>query len=71
MTVQRLAPNSEKDIDCEDKLWKAADKLRSNMVAAEYKHVVLRLLFVKYISEAISEVYEELRERSILLSKGR
>src|SRR5207245_2155121 len=46
----------------EDKLWKAADKLRSNMDAAEYKHAVLGLLFLKYISDAFSEVYEELRK---------
>src|SRR2546422_3945647 len=45
----------------EDKLWKAADKLRSNMDAAEYKHVVLGLLFLKYISDAFNEVYEELK----------
>src|SRR2546427_1284901 len=45
----------------EDKLWKAADKLRSNMDAAEYKHVVLGLLFLKYISDAFSEVHEELK----------
>jgi type I restriction enzyme M protein len=45
----------------EDKLWKAADKLRSNMDAAEYKHVVLGLLFLKYISDAFSEVYEQLK----------
>ncbi len=46
----------------EDKLWKAADKLRSNMDAAEYKHVVLGLLFLKYISDAFSEVYQELKK---------
>jgi type I restriction enzyme M protein len=36
----------------EDQLWKAADKLRGNMDAAEYKHVVLGLIFLKYISDA-------------------
>ncbi len=46
----------------EDKLWKAADKLRSNMDAAEYKHVVLGLLFLKYISDAFNEVHEKLRK---------
>src|SRR5207249_8315533 len=46
----------------EDKLWKAADKLRSNMDAAEYKHVVLGLLFLKYISDAFSEVYQQLKK---------
>ena len=37
----------------EAKLWLAADKLRNNMDAAEYKHVVLGLIFLKYISEFI------------------
>jgi len=34
----------------EQKLWQTADKLRNNMNAAEYKHVVLGLIFLKYIS---------------------
>jgi len=33
----------------ESKLWKAADKLRKNIDAAEYKHVVLGLIFLRYI----------------------
>ncbi len=45
----------------EDKLWKAADKLRNNMDAAEYKHVVLGLIFLKYISDAFVELYEDLK----------
>src|SRR3989475_13321087 len=36
-------------------LWAAADKLRNNMDAAEYKHVVLGLIFLKYISDAFEE----------------
>ena len=39
----------------EDKLWSAADKLRGTMDAAEYKHVVLGLIFLKYISDAFLE----------------
>jgi len=39
----------------EPKLWQAADKLRNNMDAAEYKHVVLGLIFLKYISDAFEE----------------
>src|SRR5437867_6703688 len=46
----------------EQKMWLAADKLRSNMDAAEYKHVVLGLIFLKYISDAFTEVYEELKK---------
>src|SRR5213593_2241641 len=49
------------NIGFEDKLWRAADKLRSNMDAAEYKHVVLGLIFLKYISDAFSEIYEKLK----------
>lgn len=41
----------------ETKLWQAADKLRNNMDAAEYKHVVLGLIFLKYISDAFLERY--------------
>jgi type I restriction enzyme M protein len=39
----------------EEKLWLAADKLRGSMDAAEYKHVVLGLVFLKYISDAFEE----------------
>lgn len=48
----------------EQKLWLAADKLRSNMDAAEYKHVVLGLIFLKYISDAFNEIYEKLKKDS-------
>lgn len=41
-------------------LWLAADKLRSNMDAAEYKHVVLGLIFLKYISDAFDELFQKL-----------
>jgi len=39
----------------ESECWKMADKLRNNMDAAEYKHVVLGLIFLKYISDAFDE----------------
>ncbi|MBU1472083.1 MAG: type I restriction-modification system subunit M N-terminal domain-containing protein [candidate division Zixibacteria bacterium] len=39
----------------ERELWRAADALRSNMDAAEYKHIVLGLIFLKYISDAFEE----------------
>lgn len=44
----------------EEKLWQAADRLRGHMDAAEYKHVVLGLIFLKYISDAFQERYEAL-----------
>jgi type I restriction enzyme M protein len=46
----------------EAKLWKAADTLRKNIDAAEYKHVVLGLIFLKYISDAFEKLYEELKK---------
>jgi type I restriction enzyme M protein len=45
----------------EAQLWKAADALRNNMDAAEYKHVVLGLIFLKYISDAFEEHYAKLQ----------
>jgi type I restriction enzyme M protein len=44
----------------EEKLWAAADKMRGHMDAAEYKHVALGLIFLKYISDAFQERYEAL-----------
>ena len=44
----------------EKKLFKAADKLRKNIDAAEYKYVVLGLVFIKYISESFNELHEKL-----------
>jgi type I restriction enzyme M protein len=50
------AADSSANLGFEAKLWLAADKLRSNMDAAEYKHVVLGLIFLKYISDAFEEM---------------
>ena len=52
------------NIGFEEKLWQAADKLRSNMDAAEYKHVVLGLIFLKYVPDSFEEKYQ------LLLSEG-
>jgi len=46
--------------DLEKTLWAAADKLRNNMDAAEYKHIVLGLIFLKYISDSFKELYAKL-----------
>ncbi len=54
--------NSKGDLGFEQKLWLSADKMRSNMDASEYKHVVLGLIFLKYISDAFKEVYEEIKK---------
>ncbi len=48
------------NIGFEAKLWQAADKLRNNMDAAEYKHVVLGLIFLKYISDSFEEHHAQL-----------
>lgn len=53
-----MAENNE----LEKTLWAAADKMRSNMDAAEYKHVVLGLIFLKYISDAFTDLFEKLTE---------
>ena len=51
----RSTPASGAHLGFEAKLWLAADKLRNNMDAAEYKHVVLGLIFLKYISDTFEE----------------
>jgi len=54
--------HSAANLGFEAKLWLAADKLRNNMDAAEYKHVVLGLIFLKYISDAFEEMRAKLLE---------
>ena len=52
--------NNGANLGFESELWRAADALRSNMDAAEYKHVVLGLIFLKYISDAFEEQHAKL-----------
>ena len=47
-------------LDFRSQLWAAADKLRGHMDASEYKHVVLGLIFLKYISDSFEEVHQQL-----------
>jgi len=54
-------PGSAALVGFETTLWAAADKLRNNMDAAEYKHVVLGLIFLKYISDAFEEKHAALQ----------
>ncbi|MBN8610538.1 MAG: SAM-dependent DNA methyltransferase [Deltaproteobacteria bacterium] len=54
------ASSSDALVGFEEKLWLMADKLRNNMDAAEYKHVVLGLIFLKYISDAFEEKHAAL-----------
>ena len=51
---------SSANLGFEAKLWLSADKLRNNMDAAEYKHVVLGLIFLKYISDTFDEHHAKL-----------
>src|SRR5574342_1291127 len=53
-------PDTGANLGFEAKLWQAADALRNNMDAAEYKHVVLGLIFLKYISDAFEAKHAEL-----------
>ena len=53
----------DKEEPLEKQLWKAADKLRKNIDAAEYKHVVLGLIFLKYISDSFEEMFSKLQKR--------
>ncbi|CAK0753860.1 putative type I restriction enzyme HindVIIP M protein [Gammaproteobacteria bacterium] len=58
MAKNKLSKNNNEgsaNLGFEAKLWLAADKLRNNMDAAEYKHVVLGLIFLKYISDTFEE----------------
>ncbi len=50
------------DQELKKTLWAAADKLRSNMDAAEYKHIVLGLVFLKYITDAFNERRADLQQ---------
>jgi len=64
-TTAKAGKDSSANLGFEAKLWLAADKLRNNMDAAEYKHVVLGLIFLKYISDS----FEEMRQK-LLAGKG-
>src|SRR2546429_7917988 len=55
--------DTETRLGFEAKLWQAADALRNNMDAAEYKHVVLGLIFLKYISDAFEAKHAELAKQ--------
>lgn len=54
--------SSGANLGFEEKLWQAADRLRGHMDPSEYKHVVLGLIFLKYISDAFEERYQQLSQ---------
>jgi len=59
--ARALTAKPDKEEPLEKQLWKAADKLRKNIDAAEYKHVVLGLIFLKYISDSFEELFTKLQ----------
>jgi type I restriction enzyme M protein len=62
--TQRTEKAKAKDganLGFEQTLWQAADRLRGNMDAADYKHVVLGLIFLKYISDAFQERFDQIK----------
>jgi type I restriction enzyme M protein len=60
MASTKNGSTSDAVVGFEEKLWQMADKLRNNMDAAEYKHVVLGLIFLKFISDAFEEKHAAL-----------
>jgi len=60
MDMENINTNNSASIGFEQQIWAAADILRGNMDAAEYKHVVLGLIFLKYISDTFEERYQQL-----------
>ncbi|MCX9193452.1 restriction endonuclease subunit M [Carbonactinospora thermoautotrophica] len=67
-TEQAALPGMPTMADLRDTLWKAADKLRGSMDAAQYKDFVLGLVFLKYVSDAFEERREAIREE--ILEQG-
>src|SRR5574344_2351641 len=59
--MAKAKDTTTKEEPLEKQLWKSADKLRKNIDAAEYKHVVLGLIFLKYISDSFEELYARLQ----------
>ncbi|MCL1985728.1 MAG: type I restriction-modification system subunit M [Betaproteobacteria bacterium] len=60
--MPKIKKTVEKQESLEKQLWSAADKLRKNIDAAEYKHVVLGLIFLKYISDSFEDLFVKLEE---------
>ena len=61
---QNEKKNNGANLGFEETLWQAADKMRGHMDSAEYKHVALGLIFLKYISDAFEERRSQLEEET-------
>lgn len=57
-----MAKDSSANIGFEEKLWAAADKMRGNMDPSEYKHIVLGLIFLKYISDSFEALHKKIEK---------
>jgi type I restriction enzyme M protein len=55
-----VAQTNDGSLDFAAKLWSTCDRLRNNMESAEYKHIVLGLIFLKYISDSFEDRHKEL-----------
>ncbi|NNJ24640.1 type I restriction-modification system subunit M [Alienimonas chondri] len=62
MAKKTSKADSAANLGFEETLWLAADKMRKSVDAAEYKHVVLGLIFLKYVSDAFAELHNSLDE---------
>jgi len=60
--VTKIGEKAGKDLDFEKELWKAADRLRGNIDVSEYKHIILGLLFLKYVSDSFYQRRLKLKE---------
>jgi type I restriction-modification system DNA methylase subunit len=72
-TDARQSDTAAANVGYEARLWQMADALRGSMDAAEYKHVVLGLIFLKYVSDAFEEQHDgrvSLRKASSNASAG-
>src|SRR5208282_5405893 len=68
--TERSRSGNGANLGFEEKLWAAADKMRGHMDAGEYKHVALGLIFLKYISDAFQERYDEIKKEPNARSRG-
>lgn len=57
-----MPKSTSANVGFEEKLWAAADKMRGNMDPSEYKHIVLGLIFLKYISDSFEELHKKIEK---------
>src|SRR3989344_5718989 len=62
--MQIMKKQSSANLGFEEKLWAVADKMRNNMDPSEYKHIVLGLIFLKYISDSFEDCINTIKNDS-------